>query len=237
MSQLMRLWYLSHRRPAKDQARLRIRAVSPETSLFAHMKHECRQMVRPKCVTSSPTGWLRMHVWRMSLWRTKSTIISYSGSINNKITVSIHRYSGRWQLKHVPCSHLYQWHCMTHWDMKLQLLFSIRVSRNEPPHDKTNITTVHPAKTQISLTVHPAKTQISLDICLVWSEYSLCTQWVAKEPSFLHADSKDSDQTGQMPRLISVFAGCSYHFVGFCHEAAQTFWQNKTHRIGGSPEW
>ena len=36
LSQLMRLWYLSHRRTAKAQARLRIRAVSPEPSLFAH---------------------------------------------------------------------------------------------------------------------------------------------------------------------------------------------------------
>ena len=33
-------------------------------------------------------------------------------------------------------------------------------------------------------------------------ESSLCTQWVAKDPSFLHADSEDSDQTGRMPRLI-----------------------------------
>ena len=37
MSQLMRLWYLSHRRTAKAQARLRIRAVSPEPLLFAHI--------------------------------------------------------------------------------------------------------------------------------------------------------------------------------------------------------
>ena len=41
----------------------------------------------------------------------------------------------------------------------------------------------------------------------VWSESSLCTQWVAKDPGFLHADSEDSDQTGQMPRLIRVFTG------------------------------
>ena len=41
----------------------------------------------------------------------------------------------------------------------------------------------------------------------VWSESSLCDQWVAKDPRFLHADSKDSDQTGRMPRLIWVFAG------------------------------
>ena len=55
--------------------------------------------------------------------------------------------------------------------------------------------------------VRPAKAQISLGICPVWSESSLCTQWVAKDPSFLHADSEDSDQTGRMPRLIWVFAG------------------------------
>ena len=60
--------------------------------------------------------------------------------------------------------------------------------------------------------VCPAKTQISLGI---WSESSLCAQWVAKDPSFLHADSEDSDQTGRMPRLIWVFAGRTYHFVGF----------------------
>ena len=62
---------------------------------------------------------------------------------------------------------------------------------NEPPHDKTNKMTVHPAKTQISLGIRP-----------VWSESSLCAQWVAKDPSFLRADSEDSDQTGRMPRLI-----------------------------------
>ena len=39
--------------------------------------------------------------------------------------------------------------------------------------------------------VHPVKTQISLGICLVWSGSLLCTQWVAKDPSFLYADSKD----------------------------------------------
>ena len=38
---------------------------------------------------------------------------------------------------------------------------------NEPPHDKTNKMTVRQAKTQI---IRP-----------VWSESSLCTQWVAKD--------------------------------------------------------
>ena len=38
---------------------------------------------------------------------------------------------------------------------------------------------------------------------------SLCAQWVAKDQRFLHADSEDTDQTGRMPRLIWVFAGCT----------------------------
>ena len=68
--------------------------------------------------------------------------------------------------------------------------------RNEPRHDKTN-----------KMSVCPVKTQISLGICPVWSESSLCTQWVAKDPMFLHSDSEISDQTEPMPRLIWVFAG------------------------------
>ena len=67
---------------------------------------------------------------------------------------------------------------------------------HKPPHDKTNKMSVRPAKTQISLGIRP-----------VWSESSLCAQWIAKGPMFLHADSTDSDQTGRMPRLIWVFAG------------------------------
>ena len=66
----------------------------------------------------------------------------------------------------------------------------------EPRHDKTNKVSVRPARTQISLGIRP-----------VWSESSLCAQWVAKGPRFLHANSEDSDQTGRMPRLIWVFAG------------------------------
>ena len=50
----------------------------------------------------------------------------------------------------------------------------------------------------------------------VWSESLLYTQWVAKDPSFLHADSEE-----RMPRLVWVFAGRICRFVGFCHEAAR----------------
>ena len=64
------------------------------------------------------------------------------------------------------------------------------------------------------MTVRPAKTQISLGIRPAWSESSLWAHWVAKDPSFLHADSEDSDQTGRIPRQIWVFAART-HFIGF----------------------
>ena len=53
------------------------------------------------------------------------------------------------------------------------------------------------------MSMRPVKTQISLGIHPVWSESSLCAKYVAKDPRFIHVDSKDSDQTG----LIWVFAG------------------------------
>ena len=71
--------------------------------------------------------------------------------------------------------------------LKLKIMeFFSELCIYEPPHDKTNKTNVRPAKTQITLGIRP-----------VWSESSLCAQWVAKDPRFLHADSEDSDQTGR----------------------------------------
>ena len=63
-------------------------------------------------------------------------------------------------------------------------------------HDKTNKVSVRPAKTQISLGIRPIWSASSLS---AWRNLgSLATHWVY---------SKDSDQTGLMPRLIWVFAG------------------------------
>ena len=57
------------------------------------------------------------------------------------------------------------------------------------------------------MSVHPAKTQISLGIHPVWSESSL-SAWRNLGSLATHwAHSEDSDQTGQMPRLIWVNAG------------------------------
>ena len=57
----------------------------------------------------------------------------------------------------------------------------------------------------------PVKTQISLGVRPVWSESSLCTQWVAKDPSFLHADSEDSNQTGRILRWEHMPLCWIYH--------------------------
>ena len=95
-----------------------------------------------------------------------------------------------------------------YWQLSLKFSSNTHLNcfteKSGPPHDKTNKMTVRSAKTQISLSIRP-----------VWLESSLCAKWVAKDPSFLHADSEDSDQTGRMPMLIWVFAGRTCHFVGF----------------------
>ena len=48
----------------------------------------------------------------------------------------------------------------------------------------------------------------------VWSQSSMCTQWVAKYPRFLHADSKNwSDRADA--QVDRIFAGHTDHFVSF----------------------
>ena len=73
---------------------------------------------------------------------------------------------------------------------------NLHLSIYEPPRDKTNNVTVHPAKTQISLGIPPVWSESSLS---AWRKLgSLATHWV---------HSEDSDKTGRMPRLIWVFTG------------------------------
>ena len=78
--------------------------------------------------------------------------------------------------------------------------------------------------------VRLAKTQISLGIQPVWSESSLCAQWVAKDPRFLHADSEDwsewaDAQADLSLRIRPVWSesslGAHVIFLWFCHAAAQ----------------
>ena len=102
----------------------------------------------------------------------------------------------------------YRSYVICQWMLTRSQILEFTVAESfEPRHDKTNKMTVRPAKTQIRLGE---------------SECSLCAQCVAKDPSFLHADSEDSDQTGRisdqtgrMPRLIWFFAGRTWNCVGF----------------------
>ena len=60
----------------------------------------------------------------------------------------------------------------------------------------------------------------------VWPESSLCAQLVAKNPSFLHADSEDwSDWADLSLRWAHM------PFCWFCHEAAQMSMQTRLFAI------
>ena len=58
MDHVKRIWYLSPMLAAKVQASLRIRAVSPEPSLLAHISSESRGTFRQKARSLAPlNGW------------------------------------------------------------------------------------------------------------------------------------------------------------------------------------
>ena len=58
MGRVKRIWYLSPMRAAKVQASLRIRAVSPEPPLLAHISSEPRGTFRQKAWSLAPlNGW------------------------------------------------------------------------------------------------------------------------------------------------------------------------------------
>ena len=86
--------------------------------------------------------------------------------------------------------------------------------------------------------VRLAKTQISLGICQVWSESSLCAQWVVKDPTFLHAADAQADLSlrwAHMPfcsffsctgsndisfhigQIKRKYVGCNVRKRTFCH--------------------
>ena len=65
------------------------------------------------------------------------------------------------------------------------------------------------------LTTKATKWHVRLGIRPVWSESSLSTRGKLRSLAIIIAHSEASDQTGRMPRLIWVFAGCKDHFVCF----------------------
>ena len=89
------------------------------------------------------------------------------------------------------------------WQCHLDGLTGYARLLREPQHNKTNKVTVRPAKTQINLGIRP-----------VWSESSLCAQWVAKDTRFLHADSEYSDQPGHTLIRLGGCPGWSESSLG-----------------------
>ena len=83
----------------------------------------------------------------------------------------------------------------------------------EPPHDKTNKMTVHPAKTQISLGIRPVWSESSLS---AWRKLgSLATHWAYSEDWSDWADA----QADLSLRWVHT------HFVGFVTRWLICAWQ------------
>ena len=80
----------------------------------------------------------------------------------------------------------------------------------------------------------PSEDSISMGIHLIWSESSLCAQWVAKDPSFLHADREDWSDWAEFPGWSESSLG-AHSFCWFCHVAAMnnlTSWDDtETHFV------
>ena len=159
LSQLMGLWYLSHRRPAKAQASLRICAFSPQPLLVAYMKYGSRRRrVGPKIRHVAP---LDAHLKNEFTEDEKyHNLMTWFILIKKKETAP-------WK----PVLQLLKWR--SRWKVKAISLPSILVNMrapgvdfggctNEPPHDKTN-----------KMTVRPTKTLISLGIRQVWSVFAV----------------------------------------------------------------
>ena len=132
-----------------------------------------------------------VHPYLSTMWSVKILIRLHERSVWSDSSLSIHvrRYVSWLSLKCQPSS---SWN---------KLYMSQRITKPTKWH------------------VHPAKTQIRLGICSVWSESSLCAQWVAKDPSFLYADSKDSNQTTDAQADLSL-CWAQMPFCRFCYALA-----------------
>ena len=62
---------------------------------------------------------------------------------------------------------------------------------------------------------------------------SLCAQWIAKDPSFLHVDSEESDQTGRTPRLSESSLGTHAILLVLLWSGSNALWT----MVPGHIEW
>ena len=133
----MRLWYLSHRRPEKAQASLRIRAVSPEPSLFAYIQYGSRRRVRPKIKHLALLDGCACARLKDEFTRDEKC--------HNLMSWLEHYFPVLWELG-----------CFEYTVLLKDVLQSVcSVALYEPRQDKTNKMSLRPAKTQISLGIRP----------------------------------------------------------------------------------
>ena len=71
------------------------------------------------------------------------------------------------------------------------------------------------------------KTPIRLGGCPAWSESSLCTLWVARDPSFIHADSKDWSDWADAQADLSL-RWVHTQFIGFVKSLLKWFHMSNT---------
>ena len=137
-----------------DQWRLRqacASAQSHQSLRFWFRTHEAWKYTKgpTKNQTSSPTGWLRMRIWRMSLRRTKSAIISWHGSnvlLTNFSDFQFLSYKTKlYNYGILPCLHLA--HCWQHIvgpdHAKMCLMpYANNNGADQPAHPRSLISTI-----------------------------------------------------------------------------------------------
>ena len=212
MDRVKRIWYLSPMRAAKVQASLHIRAVSAEPSLLAHTSRESRGTFRQKarCLAA-------LNSWACAVKICHDGMLEDTNSLDAARIIVVCQHTAvltisrkvLWKVTFWPVSHCLQ-----------MVTFSVVVF--EPPHDKTNKVACAPSEDSDQPRHRPSLIRVFA-----------CTQWKAKDPSFVHADSDNSDQTGRMPRLIGVFAGCTCYFVGFVMRRLISFFTFFVHYMFG----
>ena len=104
-------------------------------------------------------------------------------------------------------------------NIKIEIPKNLKITTSEEHMARTNHLKTKPTKWLCA-----QQRQISLGFRPVWSESSLCTQQVAKDPSFLHADSEDWSDWADAQADLSL---CWAHmpFVGFIMRQL-IFWGN-----------
>ena len=201
-SQLVRLWHFFTycRRLAKAQANLRTRAVSPEPSLFAHMKYRSRRRVRPKIKHLAPLDGCACAFEEWVYGMTTSLGEDAAGRCADRLLVCPYFVVSRFST------------------LPLGARGRMRPLIIAVPGDLTMLWIA--AWQNQQMTCAPSEDSDQPGHPPVWSDSSLCAQLAVKGPMFLHADSEDwLDWADAQAHLSLRWAHRS--FCWFCHAAAQ----------------